>query len=80
MSKPRIERFKQALKNSVIEFEYKKKSNGKIRHAVGTLDKRVVPDSIKNWKRKTKRRVPMNSVVYYDMQSQDIRSFKDFLF
>lgn len=78
MAKPRIEQFKQNLRNGAIKFTYKKK-DGTIRQAVGTLDKRLLPQTIRTWKRKTNRRIPRNSVVYYDMTSQGIRSFKDYL-
>lgn len=79
MAKPNIKQFKQNLHNGIIVFTFKKKSDGTSRKARGTLDKRLMPNSLKVWRRKTNRRAPENSVVFFDLDKQDIRSFKDYL-
>lgn len=79
MAKPNIKQFKQNLHNGIIVFTFKKKSDGTSRKARGTLDKRLMPNSLKVWRRKTNRRAPKNSVVFLDLDKQEIRSFKDYL-
>lgn len=79
MAKPNIKQFTQNLHNGIIVFAFKKKSDGTSRKARGTLDKRLMPNSFKAWRRKTNRRAPKNSVVFFDLDKQEIRSFKDYL-
>lgn len=39
----KIKRFKKQLRHGISTFIYKKKSNGKVRKAHGTLDKKIIP-------------------------------------
>ena len=57
---------------------YRKKSNGETRRAVGTTNIALIPKEkrLKPYKERT-RRAPSDSIVYYDLDKEDVRSLKD---
>lgn len=69
---------KKKLKSGIVTFIYKKKSNGETRRAVGTTNIALIPKEkrLKPYKERT-RRAPSDSIVYYDLDKEDIRSLKD---
>ena len=69
---------KKKLKSGIVTFVYKKKSTGETRHAVGTTNIALIPKEkrLKPYKERT-RRAPSDSIVYYDLDKEDIRSLKD---
>ena len=69
---------KKKLKSGVVTFIYKKKSNGETRRAVGTTNISLIPKEkrLKPYNERT-RRAPADSIVYYDLDKEDIRSLKD---
>lgn len=66
------------MKKGIVEFIFKKKSNGKIRRAKGTLKRDLIPPEAQR-KRGRPRRRPEDLVIYYDVDKRAIRSFKDYL-
>ena len=66
------------MKQGIVEFVFKKKSNGKIRRAKGTLKRDLIPPEAQR-KRGRPRKRPDDLVIYYDVDKKDIRSFKDYL-
>ena len=66
------------MKKGIVEFIFKKKSTGKLRRAKGTLDKSIIPPEARR-KRGRPRKRPDDLVIYYDVDKQAIRSFKDYL-
>ena len=69
---------KKKLKSGIVTFIYKKKSTGETRHAVGTTNIALIPREkrLKPYKERT-RRAPSDSIVYYDLDKEDVRSLKD---
>ena len=69
---------KKKLKSGIVTFTYKKKSTGETRHAVGTTNIALIPREkrLKPYKERT-RRAPADSIVYYDLDKEDVRSLKD---
>lgn len=57
---------------------YRKKSNGRVRKANGTTDLKLIPKEhrLPPYNAR-KRRAPSDSIVYYDIDKEDIRSFKE---
>lgn len=57
---------------------YRKKSNGRVRKANGTTDLKLIPKEhrLPPYANR-KRRAPADSIVYYDVDKEDIRSFKE---
>ena len=66
------------MKQGVVEFIFKKKSTGQTRKAKGTLKRDIIPPQFQRKKGRPKKR-PEDSVIYYDVDKKDIRSFKDYL-
>lgn len=66
------------MKQGIVEFIFKKKSTGKMRHAKGTLKRSLIPPEFQR-KRGRPKKHPEDLVIYYDVDKQDIRSFKDYL-
>ena len=66
------------MKRGIVEFVFKKKSNGKIRKAKGTLKRDLIPAEAQR-KRGRPRKRPDDLVIYYDVDKKAIRSFKDYL-
>ena len=69
---------KKKLKSGIVTFIYRKKSNGETRRAVGTTNIALIPKEkrLKPYKERT-RRAPSDSIVYYDLDKEDVRSLKD---
>ena len=69
---------KKKLKRGIVAFIYKKKSTGETRHAVGTTNIALIPKEkrLKPYKER-RRRAPSDSIVYYDLDKEDVRSLKD---
>lgn len=68
----------ELMKKGIVAFVFKKKSNGKIRKAHGTLKRDLIPQEAQRKKGRPKKR-PDDLVIYYDTDKQAIRSFKDYL-
>ena len=68
----------ELMKKGIVEFIFKKKSNGKIRRAKGTLKKDLIPPESQRKSGRPKKH-PEDLVIYYDVGKQAIRSFKDYL-
>ena len=68
----------ELMKKGIVEFIFKKKSNGKIRKARGTLKRNLIPAEAQRKPGRPKKR-PEDLVVYYDVDKKAIRSFKDYL-
>ena len=68
----------ELMKKGIVEFIFKKKSNGKIRRAKGTLKRDLIPPEDQR-KRGRPRKRPDDLVIYYDVGKKAIRSFKDYL-
>lgn len=66
------------MKQGIVEFIFKKKSTGKMRRARGTLKKDLIPKEAQRKRGRPKKR-PEDLVIYYDVDKQAIRSFKDYL-
>ena len=66
------------MKLGIVEFVFKKKSTGKMRKARGTLKRDIIPEKFRR-KRGRPRKWPEDVVIYYDVDKNDIRSFKDYL-
>lgn len=69
---------KKKLKSGVVDFIYRKKSTGETRHAKGTTNIALIPKEkrLKPYAERT-RRAPADSIVYYDLDKEDVRSLKD---
>ena len=69
---------KKKLKSGIVTFIYRKKSTGETRRAVGTTNIALIPKEkrLKPYKERT-RRAPSDSIVYYDLDKEDVRSLKD---
>lgn len=69
---------KKKLKSGIVTFIYRKKSTGETRRAVGTTNIALIPREkrLKPYKERT-RRAPSDSIVYYDLDKEDVRSLKD---
>ena len=69
---------KKKLKSGIVTFIYRKKSTGETRRAVGTTNIALIPKEkrLKSYKERT-RRAPSDSIVYYDLDKEDVRSLKD---
>lgn len=72
MENIKIEEFKKALHNGVVEFKYKKK-NGDERVAKGTLNTDIMGE--KNTPKGTGYDIVDTNIRYYDMNSEGWRSF-----
>lgn len=68
----------ELMKKGIVEFIFKKKSNGKIRRAKGTLKKDLIPPEDQRKSGRPRKR-PDDLVIYYDVGKKAIRSFKDYL-
>ena len=66
------------MKQGIVEFIFKKKSTGELRKAKGTLKRTLIPPEFQRKRGRPKKR-PEDLVIYYDVDKQDIRSFKDYL-
>ena len=66
------------MKKGIVQFVFKKKSNGKIRKAKGTLKRDLIPKEAQRKSGRPKKR-PEDLVIYFDVDKQAIRSFKDYL-
>ena len=76
------EEFKKKLREGKVEFKYKKK-DGTERKAVGTMDPKLMdlPDKktqsdVDGAEKKKVRKLPEDSVFYYDLEAKGFRSFK----
>lgn len=84
MSSSDVEEFKKKLKAGEVKFKYTKK-DGSEREALGTLDPKLMNlpekktsndiDKASN-KQKKVRKLPSDSVFYYDLEAKGFRSFK----
>ena len=65
---------KKKLKSGIVTFIYRKKSTGETRRAVGTTNIALIPKEkrLKPYKERT-RRAPSDSIVYYDLDKEDVR-------
>ena len=68
----------ELMKKGIVEFIYKKKSTGKMRRAKGTLKRDLIPPEAQRKRGRPKKR-PEDLVIYYDVDKEGIRSFKDYL-
>lgn len=68
----------ELMKQGIVEFIFKKKSNGKTRRAKGTLKRDLIPPGAQRKRGRPKKR-PEDLVIYFDVEKNDIRSFKDYL-
>lgn len=66
------------MKQGIVEFIFKKKSTGELRKAKGTLKRNLIPPEFQRKRGRPKKRSE-DLVIYYDVDKQDIRSFKDYL-
>ena len=66
------------MKQGIVEFIFKKKYTGKLRRAKGTLKRDLIPPGAQRKRGRPKKR-PEDLVIYYDVEKNDIRSFKDYL-
>ena len=76
------EDFKKKLREGKVEFKYKKK-DGTERKAVGTmkpelmdLPEKKTQSAVDGAEKKKARKLPEDSVFYYDLESKGFRSFK----
>ena len=76
------EEFKKKLRAGKVEFKYKKK-DGSERKAVGTMDPKLMdlPENktqsdVDGAEKKKTRKLPADSVFYYDIEAKGFRSFK----
>lgn len=76
------EEFKQKLREGKVEFKYKKK-DGTERKAVGTMDPKLMDlpekktqSDVDGAEKKKTRKLPSDSVFYYDLEAKGFRSFK----
>ena len=69
---------KKKLKSGIVDFIYRKKSTGETRRAKGTTNIALIPREkrLKPYAERT-RRAPADSIVYYDLDREDVRSLKD---
>ena len=74
----KAKRLVKLMKKGIVQFVFKKKSNGKIRKAKGTLKKDLIPKEAQRKSGRPKKR-PDDLVIYFDVDKQEIRSFKDYL-
>ena len=74
----KAKRLVELMKKGIVQFVFKKKSNGKIRKAKGTLKKDLIPKESQRKSGHPKKR-PDDLVIYFDVDKQEIRSFKDYL-
>ena len=74
----KAKRLVELMKKGIVQFVFKKKSNGKIRKAKGTLKKDLIPKESQRKSGRPKKR-PDDLVIYFDTDKQEIRSFKDYL-
>ena len=74
----KAKRLVELMKKGIVQFAFKKKSNGKIRKAKGTLKKDLIPKESQRKSGRPKKR-PDDLVIYFDVDKQEIRSFKDYL-
>lgn len=72
----KIGSFRQKLKDGIVDFSYRK-VDGTTRKASGTLNPELMPDRAKSYRKKTKRGMPKDSVAYWDLGKDALRSFKD---
>jgi len=82
MSKDEKEEFKKKLRAGKVEFKYKKK-DGTERKAVGTMDpalmdlpEKKTQSDVDRAEKKNTRKLPEDSVFYYDLEAKGFRSFK----
>lgn len=84
MNADEVEEFKKKLRSGEVKFKYMKK-DGSEREALGTLDpnlmdlpKKVTTSEIDkaSEKQKKTRKLPADSVFYYDLEAKGFRSFK----
>ena len=76
------EEFKKKLREGKVEFKYKKK-DGSERKAVGTmkpdlmdLPEKKTQSDVDTAEKKKVRKLPEDSVFYYDLEAKGFRSFK----
>ena len=74
----KAQRLVKLMKQGIVEFIFKKVSTGKTRKAHGTLKRSLIPPEFQR-KRGRPKKKPEDLVIYYDVDKQDIRSFKDYL-
>ena len=74
----KAKRLCELMKKGIVEFIFKKKSNGKTRRAKGTLKRDLIPPEAQRKRGRPKKR-PEDLVIYYDVDKSAIRSFKDYL-
>ena len=82
MNKDEKEEFKKKLREGKVEFKYKK-NDGSERKAVGTMDpalmdlpKKKTQSDVDGAEKKKTRKLPEDSVFYYDLEAKGFRSFK----
>lgn len=74
--------FMKKLREGKVEFKYKKK-DGTERRAVGTMDPKLMDlpekktqSDVDSAEKKKTRKLPEDSVFYYDLEAKGFRSFK----
>lgn len=82
LNKNEKEEFQKKLREGKVEFKYKKK-DGTERKAVGTMDpalmdlpEKKTQSDVDGAEKKKTRKLPEDSVFYYDLEAKGFRSFK----
>ena len=72
----KAQRLVKLMKQGIVDFVFQKMSTGKKRPARGTLRRDLIPPEFQRKRGRPKKR-PDYLVIYYDIDKQDIRSFRD---
>ena len=82
MDRTEREEFKKKLREGKVDFKYKKK-DGSERKAIGTMDPKLMDlpekktqSDVDGAEKKKVRKLPEDSVFYYDLEAKGFRSFK----
>lgn len=72
----KAQRLVKLMKQGIVDFVFQKMSTGKRRVAHGTLRRDLIPPEFQR-KRGRPKKHPDYLVIYYDLDKQNIRSFRD---
>ena len=72
----KAKRLVKLMKQGIVDFVFQKMSTGKRRVAHGTLRRDLIPPEFQRKRGRPKHR-PDYLVIYYDLDKQNIRSFRD---
>lgn len=72
----KAQRLVKLMKQGIVDFVFQKVSTGKKRTAHGTLRRDLIPPEFQRKRGRPKKR-PDYLVIYYDVDKEDIRSFRD---